>query len=706
MGTTKYLSPGAIRNPVEGLASSLTNLGNMYGEQSERKQKQELDAAVQAESARRFDITNARSEQTFANAENKRLAGENFNKWAMSDASDKHVFDNSSMDKDTAKYVSDLQSRLSKEQKELTDSIGSGKVDTKLFRQNLLDSGLSETEAGNRVLERTSAITSASNDLYGLGDKERIAKINTYSDSMYKPRFDAIQNDIDTGKHLSRGERVRAMFKSLDPEMVASLPYERLNKVIGDKVGGLTIAEMNASEAARVSQANETAKYNIDNQVKIYNKVNKSRGASSANFTGKDLDNYVKELDGLDIGWWDNKNAKKAAAALIDEGHHPSAVISVIKENVNSGIDNTFFDKDKDSAAYNKLSAQALSRSNSLSKNKSTGYTKLTEPGNYRPEAPRSIGDIRKMRMRYGTNLRLKDYAPKENTSAAYMVDPNTGIGPSAYTASKPLTAEESDKIFNEKISSYDKLSSREKSLTYPSLSADMKSALLKRAQGTNYGDFAPASEYAINPEASTSLGGLRDILSTSSTPVLDAINKNKSIDRRKTEDRNILDILNNASLVPDTSTQPSIFTQPSFTGRNVLNRKPNTAIPNRSEGISRDQALMSRNLENSENLRNRARSIAVPETKIENIDMSVSEMQESPEKAKEVIDMLLPGGSYQGFMDFLEDVTSTNDQKEKAFMEANYRNGAYERLKKRAKRQLSAEDLATRDILKTPVPY
>ena len=408
---SKQVNVGSLINPTEGISRSLTDLSNMYGRQADKKHQRE----VQAGGLALRNKADARSQLAADNTEAGRLANINFNKWATSDAAQKHVYGTDEMSKPSADLLNNAKSALTAERAEMLGSINSGAVNTELFKNNLIASGHSKIDASNRAKERGEALTRANIELSGLEGPAREARAKYFADTMYKPRFDSIENDIRTGKHLSNKERISSLMKSLDPEMVGRVPYERVAKVLGEKAGGFKISDLTAAEALRVKDKNAASRFNISNAVSTYNRANSARGKNSgAAFTSKDLDNYVKEMGGLDIGSWDNSDAQAAANKLLNLGHHPSAIVTVIKNNINKGfIDDTFFGKD-DKNAFNALSKESAKLSGQLSKNKGTGYTSVSNPSVYRPESALGIDDLRRMRMNYSTNRQLKNYVPGE----------------------------------------------------------------------------------------------------------------------------------------------------------------------------------------------------------------------------------------------------------------------------------------------------
>lgn len=515
---TGFVNVGSIINPTEGISRSLTNLSQMYANQSDREQQRKSDeAALKLKNAQE-----ARLQKSFDNAEADRLAEINFNKWGMSDAAKNFVFDTSTMNKDVLKHQDALRSAVEKEQEEFRNSLLTGDVSTDQFKENLLMSRIAPTEATKASTTRALALKRALGELGTLEGSERTDRVNEYVNSMYKDRFDAIDSDIKTGTHLSNAERSRAILNSLDPEMVSRLPFERVMEAVKNRAGGFKVDDLAASEAARAAKIDEASKYNIDNAVKMFNSQKGNK--NSTNYTSKDLDKYVEYMGNINIGPWDSSNARKAGLKLLEAGHHPSAIVSVIEGNINRGVNDTFFDPD-DKDKFSILATQSDTLSRQLGVG-SDGQTVVT-PGTFKSEPIRSIDDIRKMRMRYTTNKRFADFAPKEvaaetttqfNTASNFAGSIPEGISRNVlgniYNSSikngefNPAkdailkAVSESDKYkadIDKKFQEYVNLPPAEKPRAYSLLPASVKETVIKYNNRPFFSD-APKQGYDIAP--------------------------------------------------------------------------------------------------------------------------------------------------------------------------------------------------------------
>lgn len=526
-GSTQ-VNVGTMVDPIAGISRALTNLSQMYANQSDREQQRKSDeAALKLKNAQE-----ARLQKSFDNAEADRLAEINFNKWGMSDAAKNFVFDTSTMNKDVLKHQNALRSAVEKEQEEFRNSLLTGNVSTDQFNKNLLRSNIASTEATKASATRASALKRALGELGTLKGSERTDKINEYVNSMYKDRFDALDSDIKTGTHLSNAERSRAILNSLDPEMVSRLPFERVMEAVKNRAGGFKVDDLAASEAARAAKIDEASKYNINNAVKMFNSQKGNK--NSTNYTSKDLDKYVEYMGNIDIGPWDSSNARKAGLKLLEAGHHPSAIVSVIEGNINRGVNDTFFDPD-DKDKFRILATQSDTLSKQLGVG-SDGQTVVT-PGTFKAEPIRSIDDIRKMRMRYTTNKRFADFAPKEVASkdttqptvSSNLVDnipdgvsrevlnnvSNSYIKDGAFNPTKDAimkavsTQDKYRSDINKKVQDYINLPPAEKARAYDLLPEDIKEAVKSESEkrslshriGRFYGPLSdtPKQEYDID---------------------------------------------------------------------------------------------------------------------------------------------------------------------------------------------------------------
>jgi hypothetical protein len=202
-------------------------------------------------------------------------------------------------------------------------------------------------------------------------------------------------------------------------------------------IGGQSRAELVSRERQIVEDYNKAGQTNANSAMKSYNKLRDKIGGGS--WKASDIKGMAEGISGIDIGYWDNKKVQEAADGLLRDGHHPVAIFNAINGSIDRGLfDDSFFTKAGDPTAYGKLAELSATLSSKLTVG---GTGNITSVGNvpkaFAPRADKTVDEIRKSKYRTSPIGRLKPYIPAlrdiKNPNAAYMVDPETGIGPIGY---------------------------------------------------------------------------------------------------------------------------------------------------------------------------------------------------------------------------------------------------------------------------------
>tara|TARA_R110000744_G_scaffold147612_8_gene260611 strand:+ start:11754 stop:13691 length:1938 start_codon:yes stop_codon:yes gene_type:complete len=444
-GNVGYLNVGTMINPADGVSRSLTDLSAMYGRQASAKQAQERADASAAESDRRFGIqqdnliaSNAESRSRFDIGQDRLDANEreSTRRFKLDDDRKQNEANYKTNTREAKKRLGDfvtsgginshiyeLGDNSTQIQGRIADTIGKLKEGRKAFESYLLGDNSPETQktamaafdtnytgsnnAANRLDARNRRQTDYaefSNQLRFVKDpKERERLVKKMSGKVYDAPLAQIQNDIDTGKYLLKGEKQNSIIRKLPPAVMQYLDRKTVLDEFGNGVSGMSRDEL----ISRERQA--TGDYN-NSGLSQAGRRSSASVSKSGEFKSSDLKNLTEHLSNIDIGYSDNKDVLAAANDMLDQGHHPEAIVSAIFGNIDENfIGKSFITKDGDKDAYSKMIRRSLSTSNRLKGN--TGGS--SSQGRFNPSVDRTVEQIRSGMYQNRQAGRLGDYLPK-----------------------------------------------------------------------------------------------------------------------------------------------------------------------------------------------------------------------------------------------------------------------------------------------------
>lgn len=409
-----YVAVSSLINPGEALSRSLTDLSSMYANQYSRKQEREIKRSQEE-----------RLNTTFNQQQDALGAKKELNNWAPNFNESDVTFDTSTMSGAVAESLLKNKQALESEQQELVARLRGETPETSVFEQNLkngskdVEKGRREVAISNRINDRNKALGSIRSELGGLEGEERESRIKYYADKMYGEDINALEGKIKTGTYLTRDEKLNQVIRNLPESITRNIPYNELEETINKRLTGPTLEEIKKQDRYNVDTVNEARKFNAGKDFQAYNSYVASKGnKNTAEWTSKDIVDYGKGLDGIDIGFYDNANAKEAANKLLAAGNHPLAVIRAIKDSISSGFDSTFFDSGagtkQSEEQFSKLADLASKYTGKLTSNKNTGQTSYNGSMDfkYNPSLSRSADDIRIGKFNFDTGKRLSQFAP------------------------------------------------------------------------------------------------------------------------------------------------------------------------------------------------------------------------------------------------------------------------------------------------------
>lgn len=396
---------GALANSAaligRGLTSSLSDLSNIFGRQAaaeEDKRRYELGQEradkIEAESARRFKLTDDRDQKEadykYATREAKKALGDFITGGGVE--STKFTLEDN---------TAPIQERLTGERKRLLK----GKESLENFlRGDYTPETLKAAMSGYKSSYAATGDAAADKDAYANREADYIAlaeKLKTVSDpkaredlitdmsnKVYAEPLQNLQKDIDTGRYLLKGERENAIIRRL-PRAMQHLGREYVLGELGDSAGGLTKKELLASERQRVSDFNKAGLSQANKNAAAYASSLKKGGG----FKSADFKNLTEHLANIDIGKFDNARVLDAANHMLDMGHHPAAIATVIHSNIAKGIiDDSFISEGGDKKLYDAMISQSKTMSDKMY---GSGTGRLPTPSTFRPTVDRSLDQIR-----------------------------------------------------------------------------------------------------------------------------------------------------------------------------------------------------------------------------------------------------------------------------------------------------------------------
>lgn len=231
-------------------------------------------------------------------------------------------------------------------------------------------------EVANRVQKREQELLSYRTLLDGETSDEGDAQLLTeFTDSIYTPRLEAIKKNIAAGKGLTLSQRKQALNSRAVPEHLRDImtQAEYTTLLQPGFEGAVTRDSLLAGETARAKEARERQTQEINaydkyvQRMNINNKKSSSSGGSSYKGSTKGMQQAYADIAGLDIGYFDNQDAKNGFQVLQEKhGISPEIAAMVIGYNVENGLLGKSFPSITDDA-FTDIVEQATTIKNSLS---------------------------------------------------------------------------------------------------------------------------------------------------------------------------------------------------------------------------------------------------------------------------------------------------------------------------------------------------
>lgn len=398
--------PGSGANWASGISDSLANLSKSYITQGQAEDERTRLAAADAESKRRWDIANARADAAELEKQKEREGKAAANQFMWNIANKPASYTIEEQTPENQKIINEALGRFESEGKAVTDFLsGKGSLAdaTKIIRRNIENSGLAEPERNKAIAQQESNLLGMKDqlDFTDLTDEQKATQIAELGQKYYGNRVQELKDKIASGVLMTTEDRVDALMRRVPSDIKDKVDPIALKESLSKVAGGTSKAVLDATEAASVKAANETALKNIE----LYDKY-VGRALSSNNSYSKDakgIESALKDMGAIDIGWMDNADAKKGFTRLLDE-FTPSQAAAIVKFGIDKGLVEDSFPS-VDSKEFTNLMIEGRKL---VSSSKNSGGSQIPRGAlssfnrdqyKYTPQTARSAADILRSRL-------------------------------------------------------------------------------------------------------------------------------------------------------------------------------------------------------------------------------------------------------------------------------------------------------------------
>lgn len=410
---------GSAPNPYKGLGDALTGLSGMFA-----------DRATSEEEQRRWESGEARR---------------------VADDKRKEYLRKASWDTDATYQLSDYSPEIQADRQRLLDIQASEQAPTLAYlnaaagspelaaqekavtdalRENLAGR-YSKNEIAELVRQRTSNLAEYRRMMHEEGaDRDALQK--QLVTELYENPITAFDKRVAQGIGLTKAQQEKALLNRIPEEYRGVVSRSQLQEVLAPRLTGRTRDQLIAQESKRIEDAHARQKDEINAIDKYYQRANAGRSTVSGYKKGGDWSKMAKALSDisqLNIGWFDNDDARLGFDKLIEEGVNPEIAASAILFGVDRNMFGASF-PDVDSKDFAKLQDLAI-RMNTASSYDSKTKRIFVDPSKYRYKQLRSRTPEEILRNQFRGDLNFRGKVPVSKSFRQKYRD---------YSAKNPVT--------------------------------------------------------------------------------------------------------------------------------------------------------------------------------------------------------------------------------------------------------------------------
>lgn len=252
------------------------------------------------------------------------------------------------------------------------------------FRQNLGTGRYTKSQTDELVRKRKHNLQEYRRTM-GVEGADRQALQDQLVTDLYGNPLKTFDERIAKGVGLTKSQQEKALLRQVPEEYRQAVGRLDMQKLLADRLTGKTRDQLVTQEEKRVTDSRTRQKEEMDAYDKYIQRANAGR-TSTAKYTKggdwKGMATALENLSGLEIGYFDNADARQGFERLIEAGVRPEIASSAILYGVDHGLLGSSF-PDVDTKEFARLQDLATSMQKTTTKDPKSGRT-YVDPKKYK----------------------------------------------------------------------------------------------------------------------------------------------------------------------------------------------------------------------------------------------------------------------------------------------------------------------------------